>query len=473
MNGDGHNIGTIEKVRPEDIRPSALNNELYHRFDARNDDDAALARSIAREGVKDPLIVDEEGFILSGHRRHAAAILTKTGLVPIHRRAGFRLAELPRAEQLKELAVYNRQRTKDAGEMANEEIVLADSGDAYAALRERLEERRREALIPFPDSMAIVGELKRAAISEAKRPMLDAVRAIVRNRVDYWPLSVRQIHYALLNAPPLVHASKARRYDNTPSSYKGLTNLCARARLAGLLPWEAIADETRPVELWGTHATVAAYVEREMHWFLGDYRRDLMQGQLRHVEIVCEKNTVAEIVRRVADEYTLPVTSGRGFCSVEPRRQIVERYRRSGKTGLVLILLSDADPDGEEIAQSFARSIRDDFGVEEVEAVRPALTPAQARELGLPLTIDAKKTSTNYRKFIKLYGSADAYELEALAPEQLAELLEKAIEGIIDTDAYCGEVERWQKEAGQLELVKARVKASVSANLGGLDHADA
>jgi len=39
---------------------------------------------------------------------------------------------------------------------------------------------------------------RRCEISEAKRPFLDAVLAILEEQRDYWPLSDRQIHYRLL-----------------------------------------------------------------------------------------------------------------------------------------------------------------------------------------------------------------------------------------------------------------------------------
>lgn len=469
MGDNGQATGTIERVPPGTLRPSALNSELYHQFDPSNEDDAALVRSIVAEGVKEPLHVDSDGVILSGHRRHAAATYAGLPRVPVLRHHDEHLATMPEGEQLRLLASYNRQRQKDAGELAAEEIVLAQPADVFAAMRERLEEKRLEHLADAPASMAIVGTMERKEITDAKKPMLDAILAVVEQRRKYWPLSVRQIHYALLNDPPLIHAGKARLYANDKASYKGLCDLCTRARLAGSLPWASLTDETRPVELWDTHPTVAGYVESQMYYFLGLYRRDLMQSQPYHVEIVCEKNTVAEIVRRVAGDYTIPVTSGRGYCSVEPRRQMAERYLRSGKGGLVLLLVSDADPDGEEIAQSMARSLRDDFNITKTNAIRAALTPMQAAELGLPPSMDAKKTSANYRKFFEKYRTKNAYELEALPPEKLAEIVRDTIEGLIDRDAYDMELGKWQEDAFELEKLKARVKSVVSRTWGS-DH---
>ena len=56
---------------------------------------------------------------------------------------------------------------------------------------------------------------------------------------------------------------------------------------------------------------------------------------------------------------------------------MVKRFKSSGKDKLILLILSDFDPDGEEIAHSLARSLRDDFDVDAVEPVKVALTREQ------------------------------------------------------------------------------------------------
>jgi hypothetical protein len=454
-------VDLVVRVSIDDVKPASENETVYHGFDCRNADDNALYVSVKRHGVLEPLTVSADGFILSGHRRHWAAILAGLGHVPI-RRVDTRLSDLQPAERLRVLTEHNTQRSKGAEEQAREAIVRASPKDAFRSLRERLAAKQAAAYDLLPTAMRIEGRTARAEITDVKTGFLDAICREVDARRAYWPLSVRQLHYALLNDPPLRHAAKrGSRYRNDHESYKALCELCARARLAGRIPWEAVADETRPVETWYCHATVADYVTEEAPRILGYYRRNLMQGQLRHVELVCEKNTVAEIVRRVAYDFCIPVTSGRGYCSLEPRRQIAERHAASGKSGCTLILLSDCDPDGDEIAVSLVRSMRDDFGLWNVAAVRAALTPEQAQRFGLPPNTDAKASSPQFKKFVARHGARNAYELEALNPEALAGIVRETIESVIDMDAYRQEVETWTAEAAELEVVRGRVTAAV------------
>ncbi len=104
------------------------------------------------------------------------------------------------------------------------------------------------------------------------KAQLAAIRKIIEERRAFWPLSDRQIHYALLNDPPLVHASKSGSvYRNDRRSYQALTDLLTRARVAGIIPMEVIEDATRPVTVWDVHADVQGFLRRELDGFCGNY----------------------------------------------------------------------------------------------------------------------------------------------------------------------------------------------------------
>ena len=85
----------------------------------------------------------------------------------------------------------------------------------------------------------------------------------------------------------------------------------------------------------------------------------------------------------------------------------------------MLLLVSDFDPDGEQIAESFASSMQHNFGIANIDAVKVALTGEQVNTLTLPPAMKrAKKTSANYAKFNAKYGD-DVFELEAVPPAKL------------------------------------------------------
>jgi hypothetical protein len=165
--------------------------------------------------------------------------------------------------------------------------------------------------------------------------------------------------------------------------------------------------------------------------------------------------------------YRIPMTTGRGFSSLPPRYKLAQRFEKSGKEKLVLLIVSDFDPDGEEIAHAFARSMRDDFGVDRIVPIKVALTAAQVKKLRLPPNMTAKKGSPNHAKFVKRFGE-NVFEVEALRPEQLQEILREAIDQVIEVDAFNRELKAEEADAAHLEGVRKTIRNA----LQGMDFGD-
>jgi len=196
----------------------------------------------------------------------------------------------------------------------------------------------------------------------------------------------------------------------------------------------AIEDTTRPVQLAGGFDSVQEYIGDAIKNFLIGYRRDLQKGQLNHIEIVLEKNALRTVIEEVAEEFCIPLTTARGYLSLPPKADIYKRFKQSGKGNIVLLILTDFDPDGEEIAASTARSLRDDFGISEnhIIAVKVALTVEDINEFDLPSDMEAKASSPNYRKFFSKYGANRVVELDAAPVQLLQSKLREAIEDHMD-----------------------------------------
>jgi len=357
---------------------------------------------------------------------------------------------------------HNQQRQKNVAELLAEQVVQRSGEDAHRDLVQYRTERRRKAMAGAC-RMEMPADRRRAAISAAKQPMLDAVLAVVEELREFWPLSLRTIHYNLLNDPPLRHARKpGSRYKNNRQCYADLSGLCTRARICGLLPFDAISDETRPVQRWNIHRNAGGFISDGIDRFLRGYWRDLMQSQPNHIEVIGEKNTLLPIIEPVCSDYTVPLTIGRGFCSLPPRKQMVDRWRESGKHDLVLVVLSDHDPDGEMIADSLVGYLRDDFAIpaHRIHWIRAALTADQCERFSIPADVEAKPSSTNYQRFVRQYGTA-ACELEAVPPKQLQQMLRDAIESVLDLDAFRAEQDRERADAAEIEVYRERAFAAL------------
>lgn len=431
------------------IRTAPENDLIYDRFGIANADDCALTISIRDNGMQEPLAVSADLYLLSGHRRLAAARYLGMKSVPVRLVKDLVFQDLDTQTKLETLRRFNQQREKSPGERIREKLLEIDPKEAHQELkRRRLDASKMQGA---NDANVRMGAVKtRAAITTMQ--FLAKAQAVIMENKEYWPLTVRRVHYLLLNDPPLRHDKKPDSvYVNDKASYKALTNLLIRARLSKDVPMASIEDSTRPVQEGEGFSTFEAFVAQETEGFLKYYRRNLMQGQTNHIEIMLEKNALRTVIESVAREYCIPCTTGRGFSSLSPRYDLARRFRQSGKQRLVLLMLTDFDPDGDEIAASFARSLRDDFGIAGIHAVKVALTAEDVKAHDLPSDMDAKVSSPNYQKFLRKYGSTKVVELDAAPVRLLQSKLRDAIESVIDVAEFNAQVEQEAQDSAHIQ----------------------
>ena len=442
------------------IEPAWLNDQLYDPVDESEPSFLALKESISEQGILEPIVVSADGYILSGHRRHTAAQCLDLKRIPIRIRYDVTFHG-NRDEFLRLLASYNRQRVKTTSEQLREEVVLMS--DASCSQVRQVRQFRRDSAAVDGQGTVELRERKRRSVIREKLELRDAILKVICEEKRNWPLSDRAVHYRLLNIPDLVRNDRTRlRYENTAAAYDDVTNMLTRLRLDGSVPFEAISDETRPVVVWDTHRCVGDFVRRECDQFLTKYWRDLLQSQPNWIELLVEKNTVASQLREVAGKYTVPMTSGRGYSSLPPRKEIVDRFRRSGREKLVVVVVSDFDPEGEDIPSSFGVSLRDDFGIvdRQLQIIKAALTAEQVRSMDLHEGQLSKESSSRYRRFFEKHGDR-AWELESLSADQLREIVEAAIRRVLNLELFEEEVAREQQEQGELEIKRKRLRQAL------------
>lgn len=104
------------EIKPSELKPHPLNATIYDLFDEESDQYRDLLKSIQENGIQEPLIVKEDGTIISGHRRWQIA--TKLGIwfVPCVRQtvSDDRIA----------IVESNRYRRKTTGELMREAEIL-------------------------------------------------------------------------------------------------------------------------------------------------------------------------------------------------------------------------------------------------------------------------------------------------------------------------------------------------------------
>ncbi len=437
-----------------EIKRSPENDELYGAVDG--DHDAAfgmLTRSIERLGLEEPLILTQDGYILSGHRRYAAVVALGWTHVPV------RFAQVTRATSAdyhRLLAQYNPQRVKTVATTLAEQFLLEPERPQQTNWTDYVAARSK-VTATFMD---VDGWKEDEQIGPRKREFLTAVQNVIAELKPYWPVTVRQVHYRLLNDPPLTQTTKDRderwRYRNDVASYSKLSDLLVAARYTGAVAFECIHDATRETRIPTRWDSLTEFIQTNLLLFLDGYALDRQQGQAHHVEVLIEKNTLINVVEDICAQFHVPMTPLRGYGGPSIWKDIEDRFQaHEGAEDLVLIIVSDHDPEGFNLADDAVRSLRDRHDLD-VEAVRCAVTAEQVQRYGLHPN-PAKEKSTRFQEYVERTGSADTYECEALDPEVLRRALHDAILSVLNGDALEAVQEREAEEDKQLRAIRGRL----------------
>ena len=236
------------------------------------------------------------------------------------------------------------------------------------------------------------------------------------------PLTLRQVYYRLV-VLGLMNAQKV---------YKNLSNKLSRLRERNLVPWDKIIDLKRQPEKessWTCPETFFEVVSRS-------YRRNLQQEQPKHIEVWCEK---AVAISHIINKYDLNLFAGGGYRSISSLYEASKRFKYINKP-IVILYLGDFDPSGLDIERDTETRMAEIFNIE-VDVQRVLLLPQDITNYKL-LPSPVKPTDPRTFAYVEKYGFENAYELDALPPNILAERLEKAICGNMDMDLYKMQIER-------------------------------
>jgi hypothetical protein len=259
-----------------------------------------------------------------------------------------------------------------------------------------------------------------------------------------YDLTLRQLYYQFVSRDLI---------PNTFESYKRLGGIVDKARLAGLLDWSYIVDRTRNV-----YSTDGADTTPEdaIQSVAGGYQLPRWDnGQPCHVEVWVEKDALSGIVARAAREVHVPYFACRGYVSQSEMYASGRRFGRwvqRGKT-VHIFHLGDHDPSGIDMTRDIRERLTMFAGGREVNVHRIALNMDQVRLYDPPPNY-AKVTDSRFEGYQALYGD-DSWELDALDPTVLHDLIVGAVREHIDVPAWEA-VGRQEERDQQLLRVVAR-----------------
>jgi len=226
---------------------------------------------------------------------------------------------------------------------------------------------------------------------------------------------------------------------NAPPNYKWLGDIINDARLAGLLDWNSIVDRTRSYESLG-HWNSPADILRSA---ANGYHIDLRSDQDEYIEVWVEKDALVGVIEKACTPLDVGYLSCRGYVSQSAMWRAAQRFIDADSYyETTLIHLGDHDPSGIDMTRDIQDRLRM-FG-SDVTVKRIALMMEQIDELQPPPN-PAKTTDSRYESYIAEYGE-ESWELDALDPRYLVDLITKAVDGHTEFDRRIKQMKKQESD---------------------------
>lgn len=288
---------------------------------------------------------------------------------------------------------------------------------------------------------------------------IDQANAILASyRSQGYDLTLRQLYYQFVSRGLI---------PNKDSEYKKLGSVVNDARMAGMIDWNSIVDRTRNLRALPFWSGPEQIIDASAQSFMSP----IWNPQPYYVEVWIEKDALVGVIERPCDDLRVPFFSCRGYTSQSEMWEAANRIGRKinqGKKALILHL-GDHDPSGIDMTRDIrerlthfiagnrqvhlGEAVREAYDrvYDDFEVRRIALTMAQVNQFNPPPN-PAKLTDSRGREYTAIYGY-DSWELDALDPTTMGQLISDEVNGVIDHDVWTDSMEEEEEHRQALQLV--------------------
>ena len=289
-------------------------------------------------------------------------------------------------------------------------------------------------------------------MSKANMQRLAVINSIIEEyQEEGYVLTLRQLYYQLVSRDIV---------PNQQKEYSKLSTLLKEGRMAGIVDWDAIEDRLRKPSSPPSFDSPAEILKAAIQQF----QLPRMKGQSVYVEVWVEKDALSGVLKRVTEKYHIPILVCRGYSSVSAMFDSYQRFNAAWGEGqrIRILYLGDHDSSGLDMIRDIeARSLeffageqgiedldeaKEDFGF---EIIPIALTMRQINQYDPPPN-PAKMTDPRAKDYIAKFGKV-SWEVDALPPQVLNQLLENSILQLIDEDQYLSVVDAEKADIDKLK----------------------
>jgi hypothetical protein len=274
--------------------------------------------------------------------------------------------------------------------------------------------------------------------------VIEQANAIIEEYASQdFKLTLRQLYYQFV-ARDLLE-------ENTLEQYKRIGRIVGTGRDAGLIDWDAIEDRTREVHthtFWDSPSGIISAAAKQ-------YREDLWKTQPYRPEVWIEKDALLGVIEGVCTELRVPYFAHRGNNSQTLQYQAGKRFAEFLDQGLnpLVLHLADHDPNGIDMTRDNRERLKL-YARHDVEVRRIALNLDQVRQYSPPPNF-AKETDKRFAAYEKQFRTNKCWELDALSPTVIADLIRTEMEALIDTTKWNAATAKQRRGRKQIEAVAA------------------
>ncbi len=256
----------------------------------------------------------------------------------------------------------------------------------------------------------------------------EATKIIELYAAQGFKLTLRQLYYQFVSRDLI---------PNTLRSYKRIGKIVTDARNDGLLDWDAIEDHTRELRENPHWDSPRDIIEASAE----DFRYDLWQSQIHRLEIWMEKDALVNVFLPTCEALDVPLLSCRGYTSASAMWLGGRRIRRHYLNGQVPVVLhfGDHDPSGIDMTRDIADRLSLYCG-RAVTVERLALNMDQVEHYQPPPN-PAKESDSRFAEYYAQFG-AESWELDALEPHVIADLITTAVKSYREEDWWEDAIEK-------------------------------
>jgi hypothetical protein len=259
-----------------------------------------------------------------------------------------------------------------------------------------------------------------------------------------YTLTLRQLFYQFVRRNWIANSQK---------EYKRLGSIVSDARVAGEMDWLLIEDRNRGA----VHIDECPTYEDAFKRLPKLLQLDPWKDQDVYLEVAVEKDAQVGIIGRPASRWRAPYMACKGYLSTSEAWRMGLRFQRAIHEGKrpILLHLGDHDPSGLQMTDD-NRDRLALFARYDVEVVRLALNMDQVEEHKCPP--NPTKMTDGRAKTYEAMGHEASWELDALPPIFLDNLIADSIESYIDKDVWRQSLEREAELRAPLAKFAARAK---------------